>query len=412
MKLLSLALVGVLFLTGCNGQLSMILNQGGLKKIGADVQPSPKPSSSPSGSPSNPPDTTAPTVSLTAPAANASVSGASVTVSANASDAGSGIASVQFQIDGANLGSADTTSPYSVSLDTTAYTNGSHVLRAIAKDVAGNSKTSATRTISVNNVGPSPTPSASVSPDELYPHRPASFTHSNDLDFSQTPPGMPDDRDRPIEGTDWFQIFHFSGPVEDPIANWSQSSGVWRGHWAPGAYGGGVIGQGGGHGIGNVFTYGPNYEFLSNSPTRLYMSLRVYFDFDASQWHPISNKFVNIAGDHSQILMQLREGDNWRHAEELGAEGYKSFWVDDGDTAGQVDNPSVPTKKWVQLELLIDIPNHVYKIWQDGVLTTNATPTFSSTSMNTIGVNAFRGGGGETLTEDLYYMYDHFHIAW
>jgi hypothetical protein len=119
--------------------------------------------------------------------------------------------------------------------------------------------------------------------------------------------------------------------------------------------------------------------------------------------------------------MQLREGgNNWRHAEELGfGSPYCSFFVDGGTNfpcethiAGQVANPAVPNRQWVQIEVLIDIPNHIYKIWQNGVLTTNATPTFASTNINTVGIYAFRGGGGETLSTDLYYKYDHFFIAW
>jgi hypothetical protein len=77
-----------------------------------------------------------------------------------------------------------------------------------------------------------------------------------------------------------------------------------------------------------------------------------------------------------------------------------------------VDNRPVPNRQWTQIEILIDIPNHVYKIWQDGVLTTNASPSFASTRINAVGVYAFRGGGGETLSTDLYYKYDHFFIAW
>ena len=59
-----------------------------------------------------PPDTTPPTVSVTAPAAGATVSGTNVTVSANASD-NVGVAGVQFKLDGANLGAEDTSAPYS-----------------------------------------------------------------------------------------------------------------------------------------------------------------------------------------------------------------------------------------------------------------------------------------------------------
>jgi hypothetical protein len=209
-----------------------------------------------------------------------------------------------------------------------------------------------------------------------------------------------------------------SAPVR-PSRRATSTGGVWSGRWAPGAYGGGVIGQGGGHGIGNVFTYGPNAAWINVAGiTRLYASLRVYFDFDSTQWHPISNKFVNIEGDHSLFLVQLNEGGNWRHAEELGSTGYPSFGVDfnrsagDVHLAGQIDNRPVPTRQWVQLEILIDLPNHVFKVWQDGVLTTNAAPTFASTKIRTFGINAFRGGGGETLTTDLSYKYDHFFLAW
>jgi hypothetical protein len=95
------------------------------------------------------PDTTPPTVSLTAPANGAAVSGI-VTVSANASD-NVGVASVQFQLDGANLGSLVKASPYSVTWNTATATNGTHSLRAIAKDAAGNSTTSAAVTVTVNN---------------------------------------------------------------------------------------------------------------------------------------------------------------------------------------------------------------------------------------------------------------------
>ena len=61
-------------------------------------------------------DTTAPTVSLTAPADGATVSG-TINVTATASD-NVGVVGVQFLLDGNNLGAEDTTAPYSVSWDT------------------------------------------------------------------------------------------------------------------------------------------------------------------------------------------------------------------------------------------------------------------------------------------------------
>ncbi len=98
-------------------------------------------------------DNAAPAVSLTAPAANAIVSGASVTVSASASDNNS-VAGVQFQLDGVNLGAEDTTAPYSVTWDTTSSTSGAHILKAIARDAAGNTTTSAAISVTVDNAAP------------------------------------------------------------------------------------------------------------------------------------------------------------------------------------------------------------------------------------------------------------------
>ena len=58
-----------------------------------------------------------PTVSITAPANGATVSGTAVTVSATAAD-NIGVAGVQFMLDGASLGAEDTTSPYSIAWNT------------------------------------------------------------------------------------------------------------------------------------------------------------------------------------------------------------------------------------------------------------------------------------------------------
>lgn len=95
-------------------------------------------------------DVTPPSVSITAPANNATVMGAGVALSANATDA-VGVAGVQFRLDGTNLGSEDTAAPYSITWNTTAVANGTHVLTAVARDAAGNSATSSAVTVTVNN---------------------------------------------------------------------------------------------------------------------------------------------------------------------------------------------------------------------------------------------------------------------
>src|SRR5207244_3634568 len=98
-------------------------------------------------------DTTPPAVTLTAPAANSTVSGAAVTVSADASDA-SGVAGVQFKLDGSNLGSEVTAAPYSTTWNSTLANSGSHALTAVGRDTAGNQAVSAALTVTVANSAP------------------------------------------------------------------------------------------------------------------------------------------------------------------------------------------------------------------------------------------------------------------
>jgi hypothetical protein len=105
-------------------------------------------------------DKAAPTDSMTAPANGAVVSGTAVTVSGNASD-NVGVVGVQFKLDGANLGAEDTSSPYSISWNTTTAANGSHTLTAVARDAAGNTTTSAGVTVTVSNGDTTP-PTVSI----------------------------------------------------------------------------------------------------------------------------------------------------------------------------------------------------------------------------------------------------------
>ncbi len=102
-----------------------------------------------------------PTVSLTAPAGGATVSGTTA-VSATADD-DTGVAGVQFKLDGGNLGNEDTTAPYQVDWDTTAAANGSHTLSATARDTSGATTTSSPINVTVSNNRP-PTAVASASP--------------------------------------------------------------------------------------------------------------------------------------------------------------------------------------------------------------------------------------------------------
>jgi hypothetical protein len=96
------------------------------------------------------PDTTPPTVSISAPAAGATVSGTLI-VSASAAD-DVGVAGVQFKLDGSNLGAEAASAPFSVSWNTSLSVDGSHTLTAVARDAAGNSTVSAAVVVAVSNV--------------------------------------------------------------------------------------------------------------------------------------------------------------------------------------------------------------------------------------------------------------------
>jgi hypothetical protein len=94
---------------------------------------------------------TGPSATITAPASGATVAGIiTVTASAQTNDPG-GIAKVEFFVDGDLKGTA-TTSPYNITLDTVTLNKGNHTLVAKAHDTAGKIGTSASVTISVNNI--------------------------------------------------------------------------------------------------------------------------------------------------------------------------------------------------------------------------------------------------------------------
>jgi hypothetical protein len=154
-------------------------------------------------------DTSAPSVALTAPAGGSTVSG-TVTLQANASD-DVGVASVQFLLDGANLGSPDTTAPYSLSWNSAGSPNGSHVLSARAVDAAGRATTAAPVTVTVSNVS-------------------QNVINFNDLTNTQTPLNG----QYPVGAVDWgSNVWWVSGPWEQFSTNSislssSRTSGTFR----------------------------------------------------------------------------------------------------------------------------------------------------------------------------------------
>ena len=109
-----------------------------------DAAANPSGQSTPASATTLTPDTTLPTATITAPTGSATLSG-TVTISANASD-NIGVGGVTFLVDNVAVGGGeDTTSPYSVSWDTTTVVNGVHTIIARARDTSGNTGEFATR---------------------------------------------------------------------------------------------------------------------------------------------------------------------------------------------------------------------------------------------------------------------------
>ena len=93
-------------------------------------------------------DVTAPSVAITSPADADAVSG-TITVTSDASD-DTGVAGLQFTIDGVNIGAELSAPPYQIAWNSGAVANGAHVLGAVARDAAGNQR-SASVSVTVLN---------------------------------------------------------------------------------------------------------------------------------------------------------------------------------------------------------------------------------------------------------------------
>ena len=99
--------------------------------------------------PSGPP----PSVSITSPTSG-SVAG-TITLAATATD-DTGIAGVQFAIDGVTIGPEQPNTPFQLQVNTAWYANGNHTLTAIARDSSGNTTVSAPVVLTFSNATPKP----------------------------------------------------------------------------------------------------------------------------------------------------------------------------------------------------------------------------------------------------------------
>ena len=146
MRTHALLLAASLALAACGGGSGSAQGQAQDNPAGDGAPGVPAPAPAPAPPPPVPPNTDAqpPTASLTSPANLADGLGGSLplengilTLSATATD-NVGVTAVEFQLDGAPVGTPDTSAPYQASVDTTAYASGQHIVRARARDAAGN----------------------------------------------------------------------------------------------------------------------------------------------------------------------------------------------------------------------------------------------------------------------------------
>src|SRR4051812_26796375 len=90
------------------------------------------------------------TATITAPTNGAILTGTTA-LTATATPGGGSVAGVQFYVDGAVFGAEDTTSPFSISWNTTTVTNGTHFIGAVVRDTNGGLGPSPTITVTTSN---------------------------------------------------------------------------------------------------------------------------------------------------------------------------------------------------------------------------------------------------------------------
>jgi Big-like domain-containing protein/putative peptidoglycan binding protein len=95
----------------------------------------------------------APSVGFTTPSTNSGLSGSSVTLTATSTGGTVGISSLQFKVDGTNIGSALTSSPYTTTWNSTGVADGVHTLQVVSESTAGTYATSSI-SVTVDNTPP------------------------------------------------------------------------------------------------------------------------------------------------------------------------------------------------------------------------------------------------------------------
>lgn len=270
--------------------------------------------------------------------------------------------------------------------------------QVVVSHTGGTRKDTSFVTVTGGAAPPPPPPPASG----MYPNRPSHYTRVvADVNFSQNVPSG--SGYQTIVGAGGVQVQQTSNwsKITDPTATGSASD-VWKVYMSPGAFGGGIIGAGDGHGYGNL------YWRDTDSIQEEYLSIRIKFPVGYN-WHPISNKF--LWWTPGQILVQLNEGGKWLSTEVLDPAGDLS--VPDIHL-NPINNSPITTGVWHHIEVhIIRGLNGTLRVWMDGVLRSESTniriPTVPS--YREFYVTPFRGGGGETLAVGQEWLIDHIYRA-
>jgi hypothetical protein len=329
------------------------------------------------GGQSGPPatDTTPPNASIFSPAPGAAVSG-SVVIAACATD-NIDVASVQFKVDGTNLGAADTTAPFSITWDTSAAANGSHTLTAVARDTAGNAATSAGLTVTVSNNVLTP-----------WPHEPAGLVRYVDWGVGA------------LSGSGWNTVNPNGNAsiITDITAGLSAPlTGQWK---YPTGFAGGSAPATMYYPLPAAFTQGfVGVEWKASNPWQGHSSFvnKIYFLLGGSCGNLIPIMYGPPGGPYD-LRVAPEWGSNWNFL------------------TPNVNNVPVTLGAWHKIELYFKYNSPgsgIVQWWMDGTLMGDyRNLTFPASGCFTeFQLSPTWGGVGDTKSRTDYFWFDHVYIS-
>ena len=333
-------------------------------------------------------DNAVPAVSVSSPISGATVSG-TVVVSATASD-NVGVVGVQFKLDGVNLGAEDTTSPFSVSWNTTSTANGSHVLTAVARDAAGNTNTSASVSVAVSNVI-----AAAVGG---WPNEPAGFTTLTDWALDQSPPTS---GDVSIPGSNGWKI-NYNVEPGSRLGGWVTLASDSSAPFSP----------------SNVY----DFVYPAGMPEGSAPSTVYYTGFSKSEvyagfwWKPSSPFDTGPAGNKLAFLFNGGGGSGGQQFIILKPDGLLHVLPEYvGDVRWRTPNVNatrVTLGVWHRVEWYSNVATGVLKWWLDGVLQGSYTDVVNTHPFDMFQFSpTFGGCCSARKAETDHYWFDHAHIS-